>query len=479
MKKISVLLSFVFLSFLSANSTKVYNDLSLQSAIKIAKEQNLEIEIAKFDQDVARLGLKVARGYSFGKLDATLMGLRSNDAGNVFGFKLQSREATFGDFGFKDFLGGVGSAIGQSQGSFATFSRMMGDPEMAKRLLSLAPDDLNYPKARTHFDTKFTYMIPIYTGWKLKSYRDIAKKMIEMSSYDKDKIVAEKLFQVQKAFYDISLLDRFKSDLLKIQINMGELQHTTEEMKKEGYAKKSDLLEIKSKLANINRMVKQTEANRELSYEFLSFLLNAEVKSIKHIPLNAPDFKISLDEALKRNLDIKKAKKGLEIQGDMVDVAKSAFHPQVGAFAEYGSADNKFLNDFKDHDRYTYGVKLSYNLFNGGSDYAKVEQEKIKRLKVLKQVQLAKKGIALQFNKIKTEIKNLNAQVESLQSEVEFSKEIFETYLAQYEEGLASINDVMIKEAMQLEKLLRLQQAQTQRNEKILELARLTYGERE
>ncbi len=477
MKKAIVLLSLLVLALVHADTTKVYKDLSLQDAIKIAKKQNLEIEIAKFDEDVAKLGLKVARGYSFGKLDATLMGLRSNDAGNVFGFKLQSREATFRDFGFSDFLSGVGGAIGQSDGDFATFAKMMGDPQMAKQLLSLAPKDLNYPKARTHFDTKFTFMIPIYTGWKLKSYRDIARKMVDMAKYDREKVVAEKLFQIQKAYYDISLLDNFKKDLLKIKINMQELENTTREMRKEGYAKKSDLLEIKSKLANINRMVKQTEANLELSYEFLSFLLNAEVKSIRHVPLDAPNYRISLKEALQRNLDVKKAKKGLEIQEKMVDIAKSAFHPTIGAFAEYGSADDKIFNEFKDHDRYTYGVRLSYNLFNGGSDYAKVEQEKLKRLKVLKQVELAKKGIALKFKKIQTQIKNLDAQVESLQAEVELSKEIFNTYLAQYEEGLASINDVMIKEALQLEKLLKLQQAQTQRNEKILELAKLTYGE--
>jgi outer membrane protein TolC len=475
-KRVVFLLSLFFVSLCSGQQ-KVYKNLTLQEAIKITKEQNIEIEIAKFDQEVQRLGVKVANGYSFGKIDAVLMGLRSNDAGNVFGFKLQSREATFGDFGFKDFLGGVGGALQMSRGDFAKFSQMMGDPKMAARLLGLAPDDLNYPKARNHFDLKFTYMIPLFTGWKLKSYRDIANKMVEMAEYDKDKVVAEKLFQVQKAFYDISLLDKFKRDLLKIKINMDELHATTKEMKKEGYAKKSDLLEIRSKLANINRMVKQTEANLELSYQFLSFLLDAEVKSIKTIPLDAPNFNISLKEAINRNLDIKKAKKGLEIQSKMVDVAKSSFYPEVGAFAEYGSSDDKFLNDFSDHDRYTVGVRASYNLFNGGVDSAKVEQEKIKRLKVLKQVELAKKGIALQFNKIKTEIKNYDAQIESLKAEVDLAKEIFDTYLAQYEEGLASINDVMIKEAMQIEKLLKLQQAQIQRNEKILELARLTYGE--
>jgi outer membrane protein TolC len=320
-------------------------------------------------------------------------------------------------------------------------------------------------------------MIPVYTGFKLSNYKDIANKMVSMSKFDKQKVVAEKLFQVEKAYYDISLLRRFEKSLKSISINMHELERTTKEMRKEGYAKKSDLLEVQSKLANISRMLIQTEANKELSYDFLSFLVGSKVKSIKSVPSKAPEFKISVKEALERNLDIKKAKTGLEIQSKMVNVANAAFHPEVGAFAEYGSSDDKPFNDFLDHDRYTVGVQLSYNLFNGGSDYAKLQQEKIKRLKVLKQVELAKKGIELKFKKIKTEIRNLNAQVDSLKSEVKLSNEIFETYLAQYDEGLISINDVMVKEALQIQKLLELQQAQTKRNDKILELARLTYGE--
>jgi outer membrane protein TolC len=353
----------------------------------------------------------------------------------------------------------------------------MSDPNMANQLLSTTPSDLNNPKARNHFDTKLSYMIPLFTGYKLSNYKDIAQKMVEMSKLDKEKVIAEKLFQVEKAYYDISLLQRFKRALKTIDIDMSELERTTREMKREGYAKKSDLLEVQSKKANINRMLIQTKSNLELSYDFLSFLLNAEVKSIKPVPSDAPEFRISLKEALNRNIDIKKAKKGLEIQSKMVGVQKSTFMPTLGAFAEYGSSDNKPFNQFLDHDRYTVGVKLNYNLFNGGSDSAKLEQEKLKRLKVLRQVELAKKGIALKFKKIKTEIKNFNAQVESLQSEVKLAKEIFNTYLAQYDEGLISINDVMIKEALQIQKLLELQKAQTQRNYKILELARLTYGE--
>jgi outer membrane protein TolC len=477
MKKKIFLISLSLSSFLFAKDGVVYKNLALPDAIKITKKQNLEIDIANFDKQVSDLGVKVANGYSYGKLDATLMGLRSNDAGNVFGFKLQSREANFGDFGFSEFLTGVGGAIQMSGGDFAKFSQMMGDPALAGTLLSTQPDDLNYPKARNHFDTKLSYMIPLYTGWKLKSYRDIAHMMSNMSTLDKEKVVAEKLFQVKKAYYDISLLLNFEKDLDRIRANIEKLYRTTVEMRKEGYAKKTDLLEVESKLANVKRMLIQTDANKELSYQFLSFLLNAKVISIKTVALDAPEFTVNINDVLDKNLDIKKAKTGLAIQSKMVDVAGSAFHPQLGAFAEYGSSDDKPFNDFSKHDRYTVGVQLSYNLFSGGTDAAKLEQEKLKRLKVAKQVELAKKGMALKFQKIKTEIKNFNAQVESLQKEVELSNEIFLSYQAQYDEGLSSINDVLIKEALQIENLLKLQQVQTQRNEKILELARLTYGE--
>ena len=70
-------------------------NLSLNQAIKIVKQDNLELKIARFNEQMKHYEAKAAEGYHYGKLDVTVMGMRSNDAGNVFGFKLQSREATF------------------------------------------------------------------------------------------------------------------------------------------------------------------------------------------------------------------------------------------------------------------------------------------------------------------------------------------------------------------------------------------------
>jgi len=77
------------------------------------------------------------------------------------------------------------------------------------------------------------------------------------------------------------------------------------------------------------------------------------------------------------NLDIRKAKLGLHITENAVTLEKSRYLPEVGAFAEYGSADNGLWNDFTQKDAYTVGMQVKWNLFNGGSDAAKLEQAKI------------------------------------------------------------------------------------------------------
>jgi len=450
-----------------------YTDLALDEALRIVKSDNLEINIAKFDEEVRKLDLKVAKGYSFGKLDATVMGMRSNDAGNVFGFKLQSREASFADFGFDEFLAPLGQALMMANANALTPEALQG----MSSILKIEPKKLNYPDARNHFLTKFSYMLPIYTGGKLYNYRKIAKKMVDMSKFDREKVVSEKIFQVKKSFYDISLLSDFENRLKKIKKDVERLKETIKEMKKEGYAKKTDIMEVDVKLANVVRMLNQTKVYKELAYKFLSFLLNNEVKSIKTIPLEAPLKDIDSKEVADRNLDVKKAKTGYEIQSRMVNVAKAAFKPEVGVFGEYSSADNKLFGNFKDHDAYTFGVALKYNLYNGGIDKAKLEQEKLKKIKVETQVKLAKKGIALKADKIKTKIKSFEFQIESLKKEVALAQEIYNVYKERYKEGLASINDVLIKEAQHIEKILKLQKVRNERNAKVLELEKLAYGE--
>ena len=64
-----------------------------------------------------------------------------------FNSKLSSREASFRDFGFAQV------------GNMSNFD--------------IQPKDLNYPEARNNFNTKLTYDIPLFTGFKLSNQKDI------------------------------------------------------------------------------------------------------------------------------------------------------------------------------------------------------------------------------------------------------------------------------------------------------------------
>lgn len=427
----------------------VQKHLTLEQALTLVKQNNLEIKVAQDDVRMKELDIDVAKGYNYGSLDLVINALRSNDAGNVFGFKLQSREATFGDFGFADFL---------------------NPPPGTTDPLVVQPKDLNYPKARNHFQEKIQYQVPLYVGGKLNKYGQIAQKMAEMSRLDKQKVVNEKVFQTRKTFYDIALVNSYIKNLKIILNNVEELEDTVANMVKEGYALDIDLLQVKSKKADVLRMLNQAKLNRDLAYQFLSFLVDDKVESVAIADKDVPMPVMSMEEMLNRNIDIQKAKMGLKITDLAVGVERASFYPQIGAFAEYGSADDQFMNDFSDKDAYTVGVQLKWNIFNGLIDKSKYEKARVQNLKVRHQVELAKKGIALKIDKIITEIKSKEYDIKSLQEKVKLARRVYENYYNRYKEGLISINDVLIKNSEEIQAVLKLAETRNARNDKVFEL---------
>ncbi len=429
--------------------------LSLNDALELLHNQNLEIKASDLDVQSAKSDVAIARGYHFGSLDFTQNVLRSNDAGNVFGFKLSSREATFGDFSADEFM--------------ANF--MAGNPDY-----DTPPDRLNYPGYQNYFQSKLTYMLPLFTGGKLSAYGDIAEKMEKIKKLDAEQVKTEKSYELRKSYYDMALLQNSIDHMNVILGNIATLEKTTQMMITEGYAKKVDLLEVQAKKANVERSLSEMEANKKLLYHYISFLLNRDVAEIELPRSDYPAPAIDENHVLANNLDLKKASEGLAVRESMVDLAYAPFLPQIGAFAEASSADDTFLGDFNDHKAFTVGARLSWNLFNGGVDGASLEKARVEKLKTQTQVELARKGIALQYEKIQTEIASPNAQIASLEKELELANQIYRNYEGRYHEHLASMSDVIIKQSQQIEKVLNLQMVKNQRNERLFALEKLSNG---
>ena len=461
----TLLVSVIFTQLVEA---KELTNLSLEGALNIMRNNNLELKISKFNEQMKIQEEKIAKGYNYGKLGLKIQALRSNDAGNVFGFKVKSREASFKDFGFSDFMGAIGQEAQQAQGNFGAFSQ--GLAQQGGSILATEPKDLNYPDARNHIQTTLTYQVPLYTGGKLDQYSKITKALTYMSQLDTEKLLNEKIFQTKKTFYDISLIEQYIDKLSSIVSNIDRLEEIVSSMREEGYAKEIDQLEVQARKAEAQSMLSQATYNRELAYQYLSFLLNETVSSIQPLSDLAPLPTFTQEEVIQNNLDIQKAQLGLKVTDMAIKVEESKLLPTIGAFVEYGSSDNSVFNRFFQKDFYTFGVQLEWTPFDGEVSKHSIEKAKIKNMQVQEQVELAKAGIALQIKKLITNIKSKSAEIESLETQYQFAEKVYENYEGRYQEGIASITDVLIKQSKELEVLLKLLTAKNDRNAKVFEL---------
>ena len=446
MQKIVRILSFALLLNVSGLSAS----LTLDEAIDKLKTNNLEIKTAQFDVNAAKEDETTASGSHWGSLNFIQDVARSNDAGNVFGFKLTSREATFRDFGFE---------------------------QQTKIGLDTPPDDLNYPDDRNFFQSKLKYEVPLFTGFQITSYSDIMNAMTKMKTLEKKQVINEKVYELRKSYYDMALLESSIKNLTTILENIYTLENMTKSMIEVGYAKKVDLLEVKAKKGNVERLLVGMHSNEKLLYHYISFLLNEKVTKITapESEVVMPD--VTTQDILANNLDIKRAQMGLKVREGMVGVSQSAYYPMVGAFGEVATADNTFLGDAEDHQAYTVGARLTWNIFNGGIDNANVEKSQLEHLKTKTEVQLAKAGIELQALKLRTEIEAFDEELDSLEKELALANEIYINYEGRYKEKLSSMSDVIIKQSEQIQKILQLQMVKNKRNERIFTLEKLANGE--
>ncbi len=445
--------------------------LTLSQALQLLHKNNSDIKIAKFKEQIAAFNTKIAQSYNYGSFDLIFNALRSNDAGNVFGFKLQSREAKFIDFGFDQFLAPMGQVLEQMNAHPGQlpqgFTQNMGS------ILNIEPQKLNYPKARNHFQTKIQYRVPLYTGEKLSMYSKISKAMEKMSHLEAKKVINEKIYQTKKTFYDITLVENYIKNLKILKSHMDKLEEIIKAFKNEGYAKDTDILEVKAKKAEVLSYLNQAKLNRDLAYQYLSFLIGEDVESIQHIAELAPLPKEDTQALVKKTIDLKRVSLGEEITRMNIKLKKSGFYPMVGAFGEYGSADDEAFHRFLDKDAYTVGAQLKWNLFSGGKTSAEVQKAKIKYMQLKEQYHLAKRGLALKINQIKTAVKSKDYDIQAQSEQYRLAQKIYEMYAAKYKEGLVKISDVLIKHSEEIKVLLELLKTKTERNEKVFELESL------
>jgi len=437
-----LLISAALSSFLLAKS------IDFDTALKEALKNNLELKAKKLNIDKAEAQLKEAKGYDWGKLIFSEEISRTNNAMYVFGMKLESREATFKDFGFSDFLGGVSQVL-QNSPDYNTFKAYMTNPAMAQKLLNTAPNDLNYPGSRTNFKTKFVYEVPLFTGFKLKYAKEMAKLQVLANKfkYSQDKNALG--IEVLKAYNGAVAAKYFINALKKAKETTTAFIKMVKAFYNNGMATKTDLLEVEKRDSEVNAMLIEAENKYELALSYLRFLTDdneiTDVKDFKTLIPNNTSLNKLKKIALANRGDLKWMQKNVETMKAKVKFEKSAKYPMVGAHLEYGWNDNT-LTLSSDKDYYLVAAGMNWNIFDKSID-GKVEKSKIEAMQTGYYYKYMKKGIALQVEQKYLDYKSKKAIVKEKLVNKELAEEILKKYTFMYKQGMISMPILLMKEA--------------------------------
>ncbi|MBL3519088.1 TolC family protein [Arcobacter lanthieri] len=409
MKKLYLTLCFQTILF---SQTINFNE-ALNQALensKDLKKQEINIQISKEDS-------KNIDAFNYGKLSLNSDISRTNHAGYVFMGKLSSREATFRDFGFVQMNDGIDTV----------------------------PKDLNKPEPITSINTYISYDLPLFTGFKLESYKDISKLQEKANEilYNLDKKNLE--FEVLKAYNSAVLSKDFIKTMQSAKKSIDFIHNGAIEFHKNGFVTKIDVNEAKVYMLNINSKLIQAQNNFNLALAYLRFLTSndniSDVAEIKNLYFSLKNKEELYKKALKKRDEISLQNISIKANEKNISAQKSAYYPQVFTHLEYGVNDDRFTTS-KDKDYYMALLGISLTIFDG-SRSTLIEKARLEALKAKLDFEKLKDGIKLELEKAILEYKTKQAVLKEKLEAKELANEILNQAKLQYKNRLISMTTLL------------------------------------
>lgn len=397
-------------------------------------EGNKELKSKRLNVDVAKEQLKAAKAMDFGKLSFAENYLSTNNAMYVFASKLGSRKATFRDFGFAEFLAGMG-----------------GLPNNANQLLDTAPKDLDKPQSIENYDTALVYELPIFTGFKIAHAKEMAALQVkanEIKLKRDEKLLAKETLSA----YNGAVAAKYYIEAAK------KGKETTESFVKlaksfleAGMVVKSDVLQAESYDAQVNAKMIEAKNAYMLALAYLRFLSSEEsvtdVGGFANVGVELKEPLSALKEgALTKREDYKWMEYNVKTMQSKVGFDSAEKYPMVGLQAKYGFSDKKpTLSD--DRSYYMVGVGLNYTIFDGGKISADSQKSKIELMQTQNYYEYMRDGIKLEVEKNYLTFEAKKAVITEKTKSKEFSEEVVSHTTEMYKNGLAPMANLLLKEA--------------------------------
>ena len=378
--------------------------LSLADAISKATQNNRAVNLSKLDEQIAVSNYKQTEAIYLPQVGLSYTAMSTNNPLNAFGFKLQQKSISQGDF---------------------------------------IPDLLNHPNGTPDFTTKIEVQQPLI-NMDMLYMRKGAAMQTELYQYKTKRTKEYLTFQVQKAYLQLQLAYNAVKVLEDALQTTKAVYTFTDNHYKQGLIQRSDVLNVQVQINTVESNLAKAKSNIGNASDYLSLLMGQQTGIIYTATDNtAMDTNTDSTATIAGNRsDFMAMQKAIEASDIMIKSSKMSELPKLNAFGSYQLNDSRMLGFGA--NAYLVGAQLSWDIFKGNRTKNTIATQTLERNRLAEELTQQKEQSNLELSKTKRDISDAAIEIATQKIAIAQAEESLRILQNRYEQGLVNTTDVLM-----------------------------------
>lgn len=317
-----------------------------------------------------------------------------------------------------------------------------------------APATLNNPDAVNNFNGRIEVQAPVYTGGALTAQASQARAMARAALQQDGSLRQQLIRQVAEAYQGVHTARAQLTVAEQSVAAATEYVRAAESQLKQGMAVKSDVLSARVNLEDARLRVTESRRHEAAALDQLKLLMGRtlttalEIDSANATAMPDGDEETLLERARVSQPGLLALREQVEAARAQVDVARSGRRPQFNVLARQDWNDDSLGLA---SPSYTVAGVLSWNAFDGGVANAGINRAGAALRETEARLRQAENAIAFQVREARRQALEADARTSARELAVADAEEAQRLTRKRYENGLATLADLLSVQA-QLDK---------------------------
>lgn len=315
------------------------------------------------------------------------------------------------------------------------------------------------PKEAMTYDTRnvffgaFTLTQPIYLGGSIRALNQIAKHGESMARSLKEQARQEVIMSVDEAYWQVVSLAEKKALAESFVKLVDSLRYNVGEMKNEGVATKSDVLNVEVKYNEACIMLTKVDNGLTLSRMALAQVCGLPVDTQMTLADEAGDGidadmvipNTNIEDVYARRADLDVLRKGIDLMKSKENLSLSSMLPKVAAFGAW-SFSNPNVNDGfekKFGGGFSVGAMLTVPLWHWGGNYNKYRASRSQTAAQRLLLEDMEEKVSLQVSQARFSYNEAFKTYTMTQNNMKSAEENLQNAEYAFKEGVLTTDDVL------------------------------------